>query len=253
MSHGIHQFRSQLFIALELATIVLRQKVHSAFERSVTGGRRIVRGAFHVSSSHLQRLVTISRDAIVITNEKIISQVFVGLVQVAVHLERAHDKLLRLGRSVAGQPRRLEEVHRARENDLRELLASSPDAIVVTDANRRFVEANPKALVLFGVSDANLRKFTIDAFFFRGQIPESEGNGSPFRTKYGRCEIRRLDGSLRVAECCFFAYFIPRRHVYKFRNVTVVNQYQPLTLRMLGSRNHPHRSDLASLNGATHR
>lgn len=224
--------------------------MRSTFEKSATGGRRLLTVGFHLSRTHLRRLVAISRDATVATNDKISRQVFAGLVQVAIYLDRTQDRLLRLRRSVAGRPLKLEEVHRARENDLRELLASSLDAILVTDANRRFVEANPKALGLFGVSEANLRKFTIDAFFFRGQIPESEGNGSPFRTRYGRCEIRRLDGSLRVAECCCFAHFVPFRHVFKFRNVVPVNQYQPFTLRMLASRtNRRHQSDWA---GSTH-
>ena len=250
----ITKFRSHLSIALERLAIVLGQRTHSAFETSVTGWRRLVAGTFHVSRSHLRKLVTLSRDAAVAANYKITRQAFDGLGQIAIHLERAQDKLLRLGRSVARQPRKLEEAYWARENDLRELLASSPDAIVVTDANRRFVEANQKALVLFGVSEANLRKFTIDVFFSRGQIPKSERSISPFRTTYGRCEIRRLDGSLRVAECCFFANFVPFRHLFKFRNVIATNQYQPFTLRTLGSQtNHLYKLDLASLNGAMRR
>ena len=249
----VTKFRSQLFIALERVAEVLCQTTHSALERTATEGRRLAGEAFHLSRSHLQRLVTISRNAAVATKDKIIRRAFAGLGEVAIRIERAQDMLQRLRRSAASLPTKLQQDRRARENDLRELLANSPDAIIVTDTNRRLIGANPKALVLFGVSEANMRHFTIDIFLSRRQVPESEGNGSPFRTKYGRCEIRRLDGSLRVAECCFFAYFIPRRHVYKFRNVTVVNQYQPLTLRMLGSRNHPHRSDLASLDGSTHR
>jgi PAS domain S-box-containing protein len=241
----VAKFRSQLSIALEHATILLRQWMHSEFARSITRGRRLVGETFHVGRSHLRRLVTLSRDVTVATNYKISRQAFIGLGQIAIHLARAQDKLLRLGKSVAGQPRKLEEAYWARENDLRELLANSPDAIVVTDANRRFIEANPNALVLFGVSEANLRKFTVDVFFSRGQIPKSEGSVSPFRTRYGRCEIRRLDGSLRVAECCFFANFIPFRHVYKFSNVIATNQYQPFTLRTLGTQsNHLHKFDL---------
>jgi len=253
VGHGfmeVTKFRSHFLIALQHATIVLRHKTHSAFEKSITEGRRLAEEVFHVSGSQLGRLVTIARNATAATRYTIARQAFIGLGQIAIRLERAEDKLLRLGRTVGGQPRKLEEAHWARENDLRELLESSSDAIVVTDANRRFIAANPKALLLFGVSEANLRKFTIDVFLSRGQIPTSEGPVSPFRTKYGRCEIRRLDGSLRIAECCFFAYFIPFRHLYKFRNAVAVNQYQPLTLRTLGSRcNQPFKSELASNGG----
>ena len=117
---------------------------------------------------------------------------------------------------------------------MRKLLASSPDAVVVTDVDHRFVDANPKALDLFGVSEANMRKFTVDIFLSRGQISKLDGNGSLFRrpkAKYGRCEIRRLDGSLRLAEYRFFANFVPFQHLYRFHNVVATNQYQPPTLR----------------------
>jgi PAS domain S-box-containing protein len=117
---------------------------------------------------------------------------------------------------------------------LRKLLASSRDAIVVTNAQRRFVAANPKALDLFGVSEAHLGKFTVDVFLSRGLIAQYNGNGSSFRrrtTKHGKCEVRRLDGSLRVAEYSFVANFVPARHLYSFRNVATANQYQPASLR----------------------
>jgi len=241
MAMEVTKFRSQLFVALEHGTILLRQKMHSAIERSGTVGRRLAEEAFHVGRTQLRRLLTSARDATAAANYAISREAFIGLGQVAVHLQRAQDKLLRFGRTLASQPRKLEESHWARENDLRELLASSPDAIVVTDVNRRLVEANPKALVLFGVSEVNLRKFTIDVFFSRGQIPTSEGKVSPFRAKYGRCEIRRLDGSLRIAECCFFPDSVPLRHLYKFRNLVAINQNQPFTLRTASNRsNHLH-------------
>jgi PAS domain-containing protein len=65
-------------------------------------------------------------------------------------------------------------------NDLRELLASSLDAIVVTNGDHRLVSANPKALHLFGVSEKNIRQFTIDAFLLENEILYFNGNGLPF-------------------------------------------------------------------------
>jgi len=252
----VTKFRSQLFIALEQMTALFRQKTLTAVGRTVANGRRLGE-KLRASTSAIGRLVAISRDAMVATNAKITRQAFVWFGQIAIHLDQAQDTLVKLGRSVAGQPRQLQDTLRARENDLRELLVSSPDAIVVTDVSHRFVEANRRALDLFGVSDANMLKFTVDIFLSRGQIPESDGNGPRFRrrnAKNGRCEIRRLDGSLRVAECRFIANFVPCRHLYKFRNVVAINQYQPFSLRTLGSRPaRPYKSDLTSLNGATRR
>jgi PAS domain S-box-containing protein len=129
------------------------------------------------------------------------SQLFHVSEQVTVDLRLAQNTL-RLPRSAVDRSRRLQKALRARENDLRKLLASSPDAIVVTNVNRRFVAANPKGLNLFGVSEANLKKFTIDAFLSHGHILSFSGHGSPFirrEKRHGECKIRRLDGSLRVA------------------------------------------------------
>jgi len=117
---------------------------------------------------------------------------------------------------------------------LRKLLASSLDAIVVTNVDRRFVAANPKALDLFGVSEANMKKFTIDAFLSHGQTLSFAGRGSPFirrEKRDGECKIRRLDGSLRAAEYIFVANFVPNRHLCRFRNVKTVGFKLVATLK----------------------
>jgi len=54
-------------------------------------------------------------------------------------------------RTLSREPEDYRKHVRARENDLRELLASSVDAVVVSNLDRRFVAANPNALNLFGV------------------------------------------------------------------------------------------------------
>jgi PAS domain S-box-containing protein len=150
------------------------------------------------------------------------SQVSAALEQAKVYLRQGQNKLMKLGRTVADKPRRLREALLARENDLRDLLASSLDPIVVTDVDCRFVAANQKGLDLFGVSDTNMRMFNIDAFLSVGQIAYFDGNGSPFlrgKERHGQCRIRRLDGSLRVAEYTFVANFVPHRHLCRFDNV----------------------------------
>src|SRR5439155_22777546 len=61
------------------------------------------------------------------------SQRFAAFGQTTVYLQRTQNMLLRLARSIAEKRWRLQEALRARENDLRKLLASSLDAIVVTN------------------------------------------------------------------------------------------------------------------------
>jgi PAS domain S-box-containing protein len=173
----------------------------------------------------VQNLLANSRNAIAETQGKIAkyrSQLFATSQHVTLHLGQAQTTLTRLGRRAVDKPRRLRKALRTRENDLRKLLASALDAVVVTDVGHRFVAANPKALDLFGVSEANLRNFTIDAFLPGGQILYFDGNGSPFigrDERHGECKIRRMDGSLRAAEYSFVANFVPRRHLCRFHNV----------------------------------
>ena len=151
------------------------------------------------------------------------SGLFIAFEQMAVHLQRAQNTLARLVRSFAETRRRLQETLREREDGLRKLLASSPDAIVVTNADHRLVAANPRALDLFGISEANMGKFTIDAFLPHKQILDFDENGPPFikrEERCGKCRVRRLDGSSRIAEYTFVTNFAGRRHLSRFHDVT---------------------------------
>lgn len=146
------------------------------------------------------------------------SQAYIVLEQATVLLERVQHTLASLRRRAADK---LQEARRTSENDLRKLLANSLDAIVVTDGDHRLVNANPKALDLFGVSELNMRKFTTDAFLSHCQNLELRRKWFAIRRdeRYGKCEIRRLDGSLRVAKYIFVANFIGRRDLYSFHVV----------------------------------
>jgi PAS domain S-box-containing protein len=149
-------------------------------------------------------------------------------------LRQRHSAIARLGKRIANKPRGLRELVRVRENGLRLMLTSSPDAIVVINREHRFVNANTKALDLFGISKTNMMKFTIDAFLSCVQIPKFNGNGSPFAKraeKHGECEIRRLDGSLRVAEYTYIENLVPFRHLCRFRNISAISHFRPVTLR----------------------
>ena len=131
------------------------------------------------------------------------------------HLRWALGTLIGRGKSAIEKIRRLQEARRAT------LLASSLDAIAVTNIDRRFVAANPKALHLFGVSEAHIRQFTIDGFLL-AKMSYFDGNGLPFVSReeqQGECQIRRLDGSLRLTAFIFVANFVPFWHLFRFCNV----------------------------------
>jgi PAS domain S-box-containing protein len=224
---AITKYRSQLFATSEHVALHIRQAQNAL----ATLGRNIaemLQEAVRARENDLRKLLASSLVAIVVTDRKIAkfrSQLFVALEQARVSLQRTQNTLLRLARSTAEKRWRLQEAVRARENDLRKLLAGSLDAIVVTNGDRRFVAANPKALDLFGISEANMREFTIDAFVPYGQILDFDGTGPPFirqKERSGNCNIRRLDGGLRVAEYIFVANFVPRRHLCRFLKIKTV-------------------------------
>ncbi len=220
-SGKIAKCRTQLFATSQRVMLRVRQ----AQNRLTTSVGQKLQQALRARKNDVQNLLANSRDAIAETHGKIAkyrSQLFATSQHVTLHLGQAQTTLTRLGRRAVDKPRRVRRALRTRENDLRKLLASALDAVVVTDVGHRFVAANPKALDLFGVSEANLRNFTIDAFLPGGQILYFDGNGSPFigrEERHGECKIRRMDGSLRAAEYSFVANFVPRRHLCRFHNV----------------------------------
>ncbi len=231
----ITKFNSRLFAALEQVAVDLRRARNTLTELGKSALERAQRlqEARRARENDLRELLASSLDAIVgswhssmqLCNRgnitKFNSRLFAALEPVSVHLRRARNTLTELGKSALERAQRLPEARRAGENDLRELLASSLDAIVVTNVDRQFVAANPNALHLFGVSEINLRQFTIDAFLLAGQLLYFDANGLPFisrEEKQGECQIRRLDGRLRVAEYIFVANFAPFRHLFIFRN-----------------------------------
>jgi PAS domain S-box-containing protein len=217
------KFKSQAYIAWEQATVHL-ERVQHILASLRRGAADKLQEARRTSENDLRKLLANSRDAIVFANGKIARfrlPLFIALKKVTVHFQRAQKTLTRLGRSVIDRPRRLREARRTSENDLRRLLANSLDAIVVTDGHHRVVSANSKALDLFGVSELNMRKFTTDTFLSHFQKLELRRKWYAIRRdeRYGKCEIRRLDGSLRVAEYIFVANFIARQDLYSFQNV----------------------------------
>ena len=226
----ISKFKSQLSTAFEQGTAHLRQ-AQGALTRL---GRSAIDGFRRVVENELRKLVASCRDAIVATSHKVgkfRSQLSTAFEQGTARLRQARSTLLGLVTAVIEKPRRLRQELHARQNELRGLLASSLDAIIVTNHKRRFVAANPKALDFFGVSEKNLGKFTVDVFLAHSQIPYFDRGGSPFlrrQERHGICKIRRLDGSLRVAEYVFVANCVPFRHLCRFRDVTPQNrQFQP--------------------------
>src|SRR5215831_11675411 len=153
----------------------------------------------------------------------------------ATRLRRARKRLAGPGGNTVDKRQRGRQEVCARESQMRELLANSPDAIAVINGDHCFVTANQRALDLFGVSEKNLRKFNIDVFLFRGQIPDLHQNGSFFMgrpERHGKCMIRRVDGSMRAAEFAFVADFLPLQHLCRFYDLRMPQRPTPMQHRI---------------------
>jgi PAS domain S-box-containing protein len=204
--------------------LVAKVDLLQAMEVSGAGAANASSNPIHSRATN-SKLLAISQDAIVVINDRVIEftkRIFMELKSLKVLLLRAHETLTRLAWSVADKPLRLREELRARENNLRKLLTTSFDAIVVADGDRRFVQANSRALELFGISERNITMFTMDAFLPHRQILEFDENCASSinrKERYGECKIKRLDGRLLVATYTFIAKVVPRRNLYRFRDV----------------------------------
>ena len=219
----ITEFKLQLSSASKrVATPVQRaQNLVSRFGRSAVDSLQKVRLE---AQNDLQKLHSASRDAVVFAGGQIAKlgpKASGAIKHAGVRIHLAQNRVTTLVKSVAEKPRRLRDARRAKENELHNLVSGSLDAIVVTDVKHCLVEANPRALDLFGISEWNLKYFTIDTFIARYE-PLADANSLPVSNQleiHGRCRIRRLDGALRVAECHFVPDVVPRRHLYEFLNI----------------------------------
>jgi len=134
----------------------------------------------------------------------------------------ARRSVFEIGWKAIRERGRMKEAARQREIRLTRLLTDTPDAVVLMDKKHRLVVANGAAMLLFGISERNISKFTLDAFLRNSEISESEQVGRPFIRNKGQwhsCKIARLDGSSLVAEIAYHPNVAPGRHLSRFRNV----------------------------------
>ena len=129
----ITKFSSQLFATLEQVTVYLWRAPNTLTKLGNSALEKTRRLQETRRATDLREVLASSLDALVVTSGKITkfsSQLFATLEQVTVYLWRALNTLAKLGKSAFEKTRRLQETRRA--TDLREVLVSSLDAIVVT-------------------------------------------------------------------------------------------------------------------------
>jgi PAS domain S-box-containing protein len=113
----------------------------------------------------------------------------------------------------------------------RVIFDSALDAMLVADDLRRYVDVNPAACELFGLSAAELLGRRIDDFSDAEFDVESAWRAFLQNGKLeGEFPLRRPDGTMRVVEFRARAHVAPHRHLSVLRDVTERKQSEQLLL-----------------------
>ena len=153
---------------------------------------------------------------------RVVLRLHVAAHQVGQRVQSVRRAFIHFGHVVRTRRSRLQEVLRKQETELAKILIDSTEPVVVTDDAHRILAANTAALTLFGVSEANLHRFAIDAFLPSEQVHYFQRNGPRFiksAERRGECEIRPLGGNPKVVEFSFQENYTLGSHISRFHIV----------------------------------
>ncbi len=145
--------------------------------------------------------------------------VFLAIEEATACYEWTERRIAAIRSRTRKESQKLQDAFREKETYLNKLLTDSQEPALLMNDSRRLLAVNPAGLRLFGISDKNIKNFTLDAFIPWKQISWFKRHGPPFlrgRERWGKCQITRLDGSVRTAEFTFQSNFVPGRHLSKF-------------------------------------
>ena len=138
----------------------------------------------------------------------------------------AKTDALRTAASLIGaaiERERAEGVLREHEQKLRAVFDTALDAIFITDDDRRYVDVNPAACDLIGVSKQDLIGQRVDAFLPPERLDHLLQTwaqyiaGGPVRQEW---ETLRSDGTVVVSEASARPNFVPGLHIAFMRDIT---------------------------------
>jgi PAS domain S-box-containing protein len=130
------------------------------------------------------------------------------------------------GRDVSEQ-KRAEDALRESEEQFRAVFDGALDAMIVTDDQGRFLEANPAACQLYGLSRAEILKrkvveFAEPGFDFDQVLAAVRATGR-FRASH---PVMRPDGTIRQVEASTTGNVVPGRHFSALRDLTEHRQLE---------------------------
>ncbi len=108
-----------------------------------------------------------------------------------------------------------------RERQLHTLFDTTLDAIVIADDHGYYVDVNPAACELFGLTREELLGRSISEFAAPGFNFQAEWQAfQQQETVRGEFQLVRTDGELRMVEYAAAANFLPHRHLSILRDIT---------------------------------
>ena len=110
-----------------------------------------------------------------------------------------------------------------RERELRAIVDTTSDALLITDDERRYVAANPAACRMFGVPLEELLGKRIDDFLSGADGRALDAAWQEFLiqgTQRGEIGLRRPDGGEIIVDFAAVARYLPGRHLSALRDIT---------------------------------
>jgi PAS domain S-box-containing protein len=155
-----------------------------------------------------------------------------------VHAYPSDEGLAVYFRDITERIRAREALHES-EQRLRAVFDNVLDAILITNDDREYLDANPAACKLLGIARDELLGSKLEDF-----VPEAERETSRAAwrefLRSGRMEgefrLRRADGQIRIAEFKAKANFLPGRHLSVLRDVTERKRVEEALAKVLRAR-----------------
>jgi diguanylate cyclase (GGDEF)-like protein/PAS domain S-box-containing protein len=107
-----------------------------------------------------------------------------------------------------------------RDRQLRIFFEEALDAMVICDDAGRYLDANPAACELFGLSRQELLGQSISQFVQGDNVADIWHQFQDEERLTGELQIRRADGTVRDVEFAATANFLPHRHLSVLRDIT---------------------------------
>jgi PAS domain S-box-containing protein len=154
--------------------------------------------------------------------------------------------------AVAIDHARLYREAQAAEERYRSLFEGTADAVLVTDAEGRYRDANPAMVALVGYTVAELRQMAIGALTANTESSEARAAHSlRDGTWRGELELRRKDGTMIPVEGAITSIALPSGPLMlgTWRDITERRERERLQQEFLGVVAHELRTPLTSLRG----